>query len=468
MTQHSILIVDDDPGQRRIIEFWLQEAGYETLTATDGLNGLKLFQQHFPSAIITDMRMPGMSGIDLMGKVKASNEDVPVILITAYGTVSDAVDAMRLGAADYILKPINAEELKLSVGRIFERQQLVNENRYLRDLIGTEFQFSNLIGNSKKMRDVFAVAGQVARRDSTVLITGESGTGKELLAKAIHQNSLRAGKPFIAVNCGALPETLVESELFGHTKGAFTGAAGDRAGKFETANEGTIFLDEVGELPLNMQVKLLRVLQEREVDKLGSPHPIKVNVRIIAATNRDLKTQVEDGDLREDLYYRLSVITVELPPLRERREDIHALAAHFLKRFSDRYNTGRLTLADDALELLHKYDWPGNIRELENVIERVSVLATGPQIASADLPAEVRTSRTRIASIGLKLPEEGISLEEVEREILVLALEKQNWNQTRAARYLNISRKTLIYRMEKFGLVDRTAGAEQESATEDL
>lgn len=468
MTQHSILIVDDDPGQRRIIEFWLQEAGYETLTATDGLNGLKLFQQHLPSAIITDMRMPGMSGIDLLGKVKASSEDVPVILITAFGTVSDAVDAMRLGAADYILKPINAEELKLSVSRIFERQQLVTENRYLRDLIGTEFQFSNLIGNSKKMRDVFAVAGQVARRDSTVLITGESGTGKELLAKAIHQNSLRAGKPFIAVNCGALPETLVESELFGHTKGAFTGAAGDRAGKFETANEGTIFLDEVGELPLNVQVKLLRVLQEREVDKLGSSHPIKVNVRIIAATNRDLKTQLEDGDLREDLYYRLSVITVELPPLRERREDIPALAAHFLKRFSDRYNTGRLTLADDALEQLHKYDWPGNIRELENVIERVSVLASNPQIAAADLPAEVRTSRSRIASIGLKLPEEGISLEEVEREILVLALEKQNWNQTRAARYLNISRKTLIYRMEKFGLVDRAAGAEQESATEDL
>jgi two-component system NtrC family response regulator len=468
MTQGPILVVDDDPGQRKIIEFWLQEAGYTVVTASDGLNGLKAFQGHVPSVVVSDMRMPHMSGLDLMAKIKAINEDVSVILITAFGTVSDAVDAMRLGAADYILKPINADELKLSVGRIFERQQLVNENRYLRDLVGNEFQFSSLIGNSKKMRDVFAVASQVARRDSTVLITGESGTGKELLAKAIHQNSLRSGKPFIAVNCGALPETLVESELFGHTKGAFTGAAGDRAGKFETANEGTIFLDEVGELPLNVQVKLLRVLQEREVDKLGSSHPVKVNVRIIAATNRDLKAQLEDGDLREDLYYRLSVVTVELPPLRERREDIPALTAHFLKRFSERYNTGRLTLADDALELLRKYNWPGNIRELENVIERMSVLAADTQIRAADLPAEVRTSRTRIGSIGLKLPDEGISLEEVEKEILVLALEKQSWNQTRAARYLNISRKTLIYRMEKFGLVDRATGTEQEPTTDEL
>ncbi len=465
MKQGPILIVDDDPGQRRIVEFWLQEAGYTVLTATDGLNGLKMFQEHCPSVVITDMRMPGISGLDLMAKIKAIHEDVPVMVITAFGTVSDAVDAMRLGAADYILKPINADDLKISVSRIFERQRLVDENRYLRDLVGTEFQFSSLIGNSRKMRDVFTVAGQVARRDSTVLITGESGTGKELLAKAVHQSSLRAGKPFIVVNCGALPEALVESELFGHTKGAFTGAACDRAGKFETANEGTIFLDEVGELPLNVQVKLLRVLQEREVDKLGSSHPLKVNVRIIAATNRNLKTQVEDGNFREDLYYRLSVITIELPPLRERREDVPILAAHFLKRYSERYNTARLTFEDDAMELLPKYDWPGNIRELENVIERLCVLTTRDAIGVGDLPAEIRVSRSRIASIGLKLPDEGISLEEVEKEILVQALEKKLGNQTRAARYLNISRKTLIYRMEKFGLVERGA-AEQEQASD--
>ena len=463
MKRAPILVVDDDPGQRRIIEFWLQEAGHQVLTATDGLNGLKVFQQQGASVVITDMRMPAMSGLDLMAKIKAVDPEVPVILVTAFGTVADAVDAMRLGAADYILKPINADELKLSVTRIFERQQLVDENRYLRDLVGTEFQFPNLIGRSSRMREVFAVAGQVARRDSTVLITGESGTGKELLAKAIHQNSLRAGKPFIAVNCGALPETLVESELFGHTKGAFTGAVGERAGKFETANEGTIFLDEIGELPLAVQVKLLRVLQEREVDKLGSSHPVKVNVRIIAATNRDLKTQVEDGDFREDLYYRLCVITMELPPLRDRREDIPALTAHFLKRFSERYGTGNLNFSDEALDLLYKYDWPGNIRELENVIERMAVLTTGSQITAAELPAEVRTSRSRIASIGLKLPADGISLEDVEKEILVQALEKQNGNQTRAARYLNISRKTLIYRMEKFGLIERSTSEKEQS-----
>ena len=455
MSKGPILVVDDDPGQRRIIEFWLQEAGHTVVTATDGLNGLKLFQQHSPSLVITDMRMPGISGLDVMAKVKAADPEIPVVLITAFGTVADAVEAMRLGAADYILKPINADELKLNIARILERQQLEDENRYLRNLVRTEFQFSNLIGNSSKMRDVFAVASQVARRDSTVLITGESGTGKELLAKALHQNSTRVGKPFITVNCGALPETLIEAELFGHTKGAFTGAAGERTGKFEAANEGTVFLDEIGELPLSMQVKLLRVLQEREVDKLGSSHPVKVNVRIIAATNRDLKLQVEDGEFREDLYYRLSVITIELPPLRSRREDIPFLTAHFLKRYSERYNTGRLVLEDEALELLQKYDWPGNIRELENVVERVSVLATGNTIHASDLPAEVRTNRSRITAIGLKLPEEGISLEDIEKEILVQSLEKHHWNQTRAARYLNISRKTLIYRMEKFGLVER-------------
>lgn len=462
MSKGPILVVDDDPGQRRIIEFWLQEAGHTVVTATDGLNGLKLFQQHSPSLVITDMRMPGISGLDVMAKVKAADPEIPVVLITAFGTVADAVEAMRLGAADYILKPINADELKLNIARILERQQLEDENRYLRNLVRTEFQFSNLIGNSSKMRDVFAVASQVARRDSTVLITGESGTGKELLAKAIHQNSTRAGKPFITVNCGALPETLIEAELFGHTKGAFTGATGERTGKFEAANEGTVFLDEIGELPLSMQVKLLRVLQEREVDKLGSSHPVKVNVRIIAATNRDLKLQVEDGEFREDLYYRLSVITIELPPLRSRREDIPFLTAHFLKRYSERYNTGRLVLEDEALDLLQKYDWPGNIRELENVIERVSVLATANTIHASDLPSEVRTSRSRIAAIGLKLPEEGISLEDIEKEILVQSLEKHHWNQTRAARYLNISRKTLIYRMEKFGLVERGEPQQEE------
>jgi two-component system NtrC family response regulator len=329
----------------------------------------------------------------------------------------------------------------------------VDENRYLRDFADTAFRFENIIGASKKMRDVFDIALQVAGRDSTVLLAGESGTGKELLAKAIHQNSLRASKPFITVNCGALPETLAESELFGHRKGSFTGAISDRIGKFEAANEGTIFLDEVGELALPLQVKLLRVVQEREIDKIGNPHPVKVNVRILAASNRNLKNRVADGQFREDLYYRLGVVMIELPPLRERREDIPLLIQHFLKQLADRYSLNGLSVSDNAREKLTQYNWPGNVRELQNVMERLAVLTRDGRIRSEDLPAEIRQCESRIANIQLKLPDEGIDLEEIEKEILVQALEKHGWNQTRAATYLNISRKTLIYRMEKFALI---------------
>jgi two-component system NtrC family response regulator len=396
--------------------------------------------------------MPGLSGLELLGRIKALNNDTPVILITAFGTVGDAVEAMKLGAADYVLKPLNPEELKVNVQRALEHRQLLDENRYLRDFADTAFRFENIVGASKKMRDVFDVALQVARRDSTVLLTGESGTGKELLAKAIHQNSLRTSKPFITVNCGAIPENLIESELFGHRKGSFTGALADRIGKFEAANQGTVFLDEIGELPVNLQVRLLRVIQEREIDKIGHPKPIPVNVRIIAATNRDLRTLIEDGQFREDLFYRLSVVTIELPPLRERREDVPPLIQHFLKKHCERYKLPLPSLTDEALELLTRYDWPGNVRELENVIEHAVVLGRLDVIRPEELPPQIRQAKSRVSAISLKLPDEGISLEDVEKEILVQALEKHQWNQTRAARYLNISRKTLIYRMEKFGL----------------
>lgn len=302
------------------------------------------------------------------------------------------------------------------------------------------------------MRNVLEIAAQVASRDSTVLLTGESGTGKELLAKAIHQNSLRSSKPFITVNCGALPEALAESELFGHRKGSFTGALSDRAGKFEAANQGTVFLDEVAELALPLQVKLLRVIQEREIDQIGNPQPIKVNVRIVAATNRDLKTRIEDGQLREDLFYRLSVVAIHIPPLRERREDIPLLAEHFLRKYATRYDVPGTSISEEAMEQLSLYSWPGNVRELENVIERIVVLGKGGATRMEDLPPEVRQSQSRIANVHLKLPDEGIDLEEIEKEILIQALEKHGWNQTQAAKYLNISRKTLIYRMEKFSL----------------
>lgn len=447
-----ILIVDDDASQRRLIEFWLREDGYEIISAGDGLKGLRAFEEQAPALVITDIRMPGMSGLDLLGRIKAANSDTPVILVTAFGTVNDAVDAMKLGAADYVLKPINGDELKVDVRRALERQELVKENRTLRNFAATTFRFENIIAQSRKMRNVLEIAAQVAPRDSTVLLTGESGTGKELLAKAIHQNSTRSGKPFIAVNCGALPEALAESELFGHRKGAFTGAIADRAGKFEAANEGTIFLDEIGELPLNLQVKLLRVIQEREIDKIGNPTPVKVNVRIIAATNRNLKNRIEDNEFREDLYYRLSVVTIDIPPLSEHSEDIALLLHHFLDKLQKRYGLPALKVSDEAVERLTHYDWPGNVRELENVTERLVVLSKSDTIAEADLPPEIRMKGPTVSSINLRLPEEGISLEEIEKELLVRSLEKFNGNQTQSAKYLNISRKTLIYRMEKYGL----------------
>lgn len=452
MANALILVVDDDASQRRLLEFWLKEEGYEVATAADGKAGLEIFESSSPALVISDIRMPGLSGLDLLGRIKASSPDTPVILITAFGTVADAVDAMKFGAADYVLKPVSPDELKMNVQRALEHQKLVDENRYLRDFADTAFRFENIVGASKKMRDVFDIALQVARRDSTVLLTGESGTGKELLAKAIHQNSLRASKPFITINCGAIPENLIESELFGHKKGSFTGALADHTGKFETANQGTVFLDEIGELPLNLQVRLLRVIQEREIDKIGFPKPIPINVRIIAATNRDLRARIDDGQFREDLFYRLSVVAIELPPLRERRDDIPLLLQHFLRKQCERYKLAIPSLTDDAVDLLTRYAWPGNVRELENVIERLVVLGQSSVIHSEQLPPQVRQAKSRVSAINLKLPDEGIDLEEIEKEIIVQALEKHDWNQARAARYLNISRKTLIYRMEKFGL----------------
>lgn len=452
MSKTLILVVDDDASQRRLIEFWLKEDGFDVTIASDGNAGLREFTEKSPALVITDIRMPGLSGLDLLSRIKALNPDTPVVLITAFGTVGDAVGAMKLGAADYVLKPLNSEELKVNVQRALERQRLVDENRYLRDYTDTAFRFENLVAGSRKMRDVFNLASQVARRDTTVLVTGESGTGKELIAKAIHQNSLRAGKPFITVNCGAIPENLIESELFGHRKGSFTGAVADRTGKFEAANEGTVFLDEVGELPISLQVRLLRVIQEREIDKIGFPKPIPVNVRIVAATNRDLRKLIEDGQFREDLFYRLSVVTVELPPLRERRDDIPLLISHFLKKHCSRYSLAMPGVSDDAIDLLARYDWPGNVRELENVIEHAVVLGASGEIRPENLPAHIQQAKSRVSAINLKLPDDGIDLEAVEKEILEQALEKNGWNQTRAARYLNISRKTLIYRMEKFAL----------------
>lgn len=325
------------------------------------------------------------------------------------------------------------------------------------DFAETVFRFGNLVARAQKMRHIFELAAQVARRDSTVLLTGESGTGKELLARAIHQNSPRQASPFVTINCGAIPETLIESELFGHLKGSFTGALTDRIGKFEAANGGTAFLDEINELTPSMQVKLLRVIQEREIDKIGHPQPIKVNVRILAASSRNLGNLRENRQFREDLFYRLSVATINLPSLRERKEDIPLLVKHFLAKYCSRYNLPLVSVAPEALKILMEYSWPGNVRELENAAECLVVFAKRKVVKPEDLPAEIREAKPRITKLNLELPEDGITLEEIEKEILLRALEKHGWNRSRAARYLNITRQTLIYRMQKYSIRPSTA-----------
>ncbi len=449
----SILLVDDNESQRQVIAFWLAEEHYEIITASAVDAAIELLGQREFDLVVTDVKMPGASGMELLAWLREHSPSMPVIVMTAYGTVSDAVSAIKLGAFDYLLKPVSEEALKVIVRKAIQYGRLVEENRTLRAYAKRASQFENIIGHSKKMTELFELAAQVAPRDSTVLLLGESGTGKELLAKAIHLNSARSTGPFVVVNCGAIPETLIESELFGHKKGSFTGAVADRAGKFEAANHGTVFLDEIGELSPSLQVRLLRVIQEREIQKIGWTEPLKIDVRVIAATNRNLKTMMEDGSFREDLYYRLSVVTLRIPPLRERREDLPLLIEHSVGQFCNRYSLPPRRLSPAAIEALLQYDWPGNVRELENVVESAIVLGRNEEITPLQLPENIRQERLRVSQIRLEIPDDGISLEEVEKELLCKALEKCEWNQTRAARFLNISRKTLIYRMEKYALL---------------
>jgi two-component system NtrC family response regulator len=356
---------------------------------------------------------------------------------------------MKQGAFDYITKPFNRDELRITLDRAIKMRRLEKENVQLRSEVIDRYCFESIIGSSERIRVVLDFAGRVAPSDATVLITGESGTGKELLAKGIHYNSTRATAAFVAVNCAAIPENLIESELFGHMKGSFTGAFRDKEGKFEQADGGTLFLDEIGELRIDLQAKILRALQERTVDRVGGANPLPVDVRVIASTNRDLERAVKDATFRSDLYYRLSVVILHMPPLRERKDDIPLLAQHFLKKFS---KGGTSTLAPDALSLLQSYGWPGNVRELENVIERASVLKRGDNVTVADLPEKMMGAGGSAEDIILNLPDDGISLEELEKTLIMKALERQKGNQTRAAEYLRITRPTLIYRMEKYGL----------------
>jgi two-component system NtrC family response regulator len=444
----KVLLIDDDASLRRVTEYSLHSAGFQVLSAVDGKQGLASFQADHPQVVITDIQMPDVSGYEVLQQIKAARPETVVIVITAYSSVEKAVEAMKLGAYDYLAKPFSRDELVMVVEKAFNLLGLQEENQRLRDQLEHYIDFSHMVGTSDAMQKVFDVVRRVAPTEAGILITGESGTGKELIAKAIHQGGARRKEPFVAINCAAIPANLLESELFGHVRGAFTDAVRDRSGKFEQADGGTLFLDEVGEMPLELQPKLLRVLQEMEVEPIGGKVR-SVDVRIIAATNQDIELAMEEGRFREDLYYRLAIIPIELPPLRERPDDIPLLIEYFLKRFSA---GAPIVVSPEAFEYLKAYAWPGNVRELQNAIERLVVLSHGDVIETEHLPAKFCAAPTKKKNRVVELPPEGYSLEALEREVVVQALERNDWNQTRAADFLQIPRHTLIYRMEKYDI----------------
>ena len=442
----KVLVIDDDVSLGRVIYFELQQRGYEVETAKSGDEGLQLFhEQHF-DAILTDLRMEGMSGMDVLNAIIQEEPDAVVIIMTAYGTMDDAMKAVRLGAADYITKPFATDQLAFVVEKALRVKDLEQSTVNLRQQVLEQSRFENMVGESEPMKAVYKTAEKVAMSNAPVLILGETGTGKEELAKAIHFNSARSATPFIPVNCGSIPEKFMESELFGHEKGAFTGADRRHIGSFEQADGGTIFLDELADLPLNVQVKLLRVLQEHEIMRVGGEEQFELNIRVIAATNQDITQLVEDGIFREDLYYRLNVVSITMPPLRGRDGDIELLAEHFLNEFDP---SKRLRISDEVYKLFRKYNFPGNVRELRNAIQRAVVMSDGEEITVDDLPAQMRGKKDSDTS-HFNLSE--MTLEEIERKAIIQALERTNGNQTQAAKRLGIPRHVLIYRLKKFNI----------------
>jgi two-component system response regulator AtoC len=443
-TQAKILVVDDEAIVRESLRDWLTDAGYYVLTAENGSQALDIIQKEKPAVAIADLVMPGMDGIELMKQTKELAAATDFIIITAYGSIPTAVAAVRAGAYDYIEKPFSPERVELLIEKLAERQRLVKENITLRQKLEERYCFENIVTKSPKMGQIIELIGVVAKSNTTVLITGESGTGKELVARAIHSRSRRRDRPFVAVSCAALPESLLGSELFGHEKGAFTGAHIQRKGKIEFANRGTLFLDEIGEMSANIQVHLLRVLEEKEFARVGGNELVRADVRIISATNKDLKQAVASGQFREDLYYRLNVVNIELPPLRERREDILLLARHFLKKFAQENQKELSGLSREVSDFLLKYQWPGNVRELENTIERAVILAKGRYI-------DIDSLLQRASASGVSaLP--GTSLKEVERNHIMGVLNQTSGNYTEAARILGISRATLYHKVKAYGL----------------
>jgi DNA-binding NtrC family response regulator len=451
----SILVVEDEAKLRRLVELQLAEDGFIARSAPDAETALEMLNKDAFDLVVTDYKLPGMTGLEFLHAAKNINANLPVIMMTAYGSVESAVDAMKAGASDYVLKPFSLAELVMVIRKELATHDLREENRDLREALGRRYEYKNIIAHSDKMQAVLGLVERVAPSNSTVLLGGESGVGKDLIARAIHEHSRRAGGPFIKINSTAIPENLLESELFGYEKGAFSGAVGSKPGKFELADKGTLFLDEIGDVPAAIQVKLLRVLQEREFERLGGTKTLKVDVRLIAATNRDLRAALEEGTFREDLYYRLNVVAIDIPPLRDHKDDIPALANFFLEKFSRESGKVLNGITPAAMKTLIDHYWPGNVRELQNVIERAVTLSAGITLGADDIHLDKPRQRaaSESAEAATALPE-GMTLEQWEDEMIHEALRKAGGNKSQAARALGLSRNALRYRLSKLGVAD--------------
>lgn len=451
--KRKVLIVDDEGGMRHMLSVLLEREGYEIDTAEDGRAGLEKIKDNVYDLCLCDIRMPEMDGLSFLESSKKFRNDLPIIMMSAFGNVDTAIEAMKKGAYDYVSKPFKADEILLRLQRLSAQESILHENENLKRVLHQQTNFNNIIARSPKMLEIFDTIRKIADYKTTVLITGESGSGKELIARAVHYNSPRSNKPFVAINCSAIPDTLLESELFGYVKGAFTGANKDKKGLFEEASGGTLFLDEVGDLPVPLQVKLLRVIQEEEIRRVGSGVTQKVDVRLITATLKDLSEEIKKGTFREDLYYRLNVLPIHIPPLRERKEDIPLLVEHFLERLGQEMNKSIRTLTPETIQALGEYSWPGNVRELENTIERAMVLETGDALSVANLPDSIKNQEVNPA---LKAAANELSIKKMmvimEQELIKKALEKTNGNRTWAAKLLEISHRALLYKIKRYGL----------------
>jgi two-component system NtrC family response regulator len=450
----TILVVDDEKNYLVVLEALLGPEGYEMLTAENATDALKVVRESDIDLIITDMKMPGMSGMELLEECKKIKPDLPVIMMTAYGTIEMAVEAMKKRAFDYITKPFQNEQLKLTIKKALDNYRLIKQNRLLSEALSDRYKYGNMVGKSKPMRRVYDIVDKVSQSKASVLITGPSGTGKELIAKAIHYGGPRKDRPFISINCAALTETLLESELFGHEKGAFTGAIAMKKGRFELADEGTLFLDEVADMPAPLQVKLLRVLQEMKFERVGGTRTISVDVRILSASNRNIKEDVANGSFREDLFYRLNVIHIEVPPLRERVDDIPLLVRHFVEKYRMDEGNGSIELSPEVWKLLYTYSWPGNVREMENVIERAVVLNSGGIITTKDLPEEMIEKKTEFEVERFIPPDVSLSkaLEQIEEKLIRRALEQCQNVQSHAAKRLGITKSLIQHKMKKYNI----------------